>query len=247
MNANVVDLKAPAAALCKVLCAVLCAAVLAGCAVGPDYQRPAVAHAERYTESPAPESLSAGDTVPVQRLHADADLPAKWWEMFKSPALDELVRASLDNNPSIVAAQAALQAAEHNVKAQQAAYYPNASVSYAGSRQRIADSLASPASSGASYYTLHTLQLEVSYTPDVFGANRRQVESLQAQADNQRWQLEAAYLSLTSNVVVAVIEEAALREQIDAARRQVELQQRIVASYRRQLELGQVAQTDLIL
>lgn len=238
MKSNVVELK------CLQVCML---AALAGCAAGPDYQRPPLAKVDRFTEAPAPESFSAGEAAPLQHLKADADLPAQWWEMFKSPALDELVRASLANNPSIAAAQAALVAAEHNVKAQQAAYYPNANLSYAASRQRIPESLASPASSGASYYNLHTLQLELNYTPDVFGANRRQVESLQAQADNQRWQLEAAYLALTSNVVAAVIEEAALREQIRLAARQVEVQQLIVASYRRQLELGQVAQTDLIL
>ncbi|HEY1392935.1 MAG TPA: efflux transporter outer membrane subunit, partial [Methylibium sp.] len=107
------------------------------------------------------------------------------------------------------------------------------------------DTLASPASSGASVYNLHTLQLTVSYTPDVFGGNRRQVETLQAQADSQRWEAEATYLALTSNVTAAAVQEASLRGQIQATRELIDIQTEILKRFQRQYQLGQVALADV--
>ncbi len=50
--------------------------------------------------------------------------------------------------------------------------------------------------------------MTVSFAPDVFGGTRRSLESQAAQEEGQLWQLEAAYLTLTSNVVAAAIQEA---------------------------------------
>lgn len=224
---------------------VLSAAWLAGCTVGPDYVRPALPAAGAYTESPVPAVVDAGSGTAPQRLLTDIDLPASWWALFKSPALDELVRAGLQNNPTVAGAQAALRAAQENTRAQQGASYPSISVGYTGTRQRIPDPLASPASSNASLYNLHTAQLDVSYLPDVFGGNRRAVESLQAQADGLRWEAEATYLTLSANLVAAAIEEASLRAQIDATTRLIAIQQDVLSRYRRLEALGQVASADV--
>lgn len=113
------------------------------------------------------------------------------------------------------------------------------------SRQRIADTLASPAASGYDYYTLHTAQLDVSWAPDLFGGNRRQLEALRAQTDVQYFQLEAARLSLTSNVVVAAIQQAGLRAQIQGTRKIIAMQQATLDSFQRQLKLGQLAPADV--
>ena len=56
------------------------------------------------------------------------------------------------------------------------------------------------------YYSLYTTQLTVSYMPDVFGGTRRQVEALAATEEGQRFQLEAAYLTLTGNLVAAAVQ-----------------------------------------
>jgi NodT family efflux transporter outer membrane factor (OMF) lipoprotein len=220
-------------------------ALVTGCAVGPDYSRPALPAMDRYTEAPLAEIIDAGAGNPQQRLLADTDLSARWWELFKSAPLDELVRSSLANSPTVAGAQAALRVALENVRAQQGAYYPSANVGYTGSRQKIADPLASPASDNSYLYNLHTAQLTVSYTPDVFGANRRQVESLQAQADSQRWTAEATYLTLTANVVAAAVQEGSLRAQIDATRKLVAIQQDVLKRFGRLRELGQVSLADV--
>src|SRR5260370_28987817 len=103
-----------------------------------------------------------------------------------------------------------------------------------------------PASaSGNPYYRLYTGQLTVSYMPDVFGGTRRQVESLVATAEFQRFQLEATYLTLTSNVVAAAVQEASLRGQIAATDEIIKIETAALGILRKQLELGQVAGADV--
>ena len=229
--------------------------LLSGCAVGPDYVRPATPLPSAYVASAAMDvsvKKSSNDDIEknidknteIQKF-VQSELPAQWWELFQSPALSALVAASLKQNPNVEAAQAALRGAMENVYAQQGAWFPTVETSFLPTRQKIAGTLASPASSGASYYNLHTAQVSVSYTLDVFGGNRRQIESLQAQAEAQRFQLEASYLTLTSNVVMAAIQEAALRGQILATKEIIASQTQLMKMVQRQYELGQIAQTDV--
>ena len=227
--------------------AVALAAALAGCAAGPDYKRPVAPLPAAY----ATEANGAGPASPGiklgqgQQFVPARDIPLQWWKLFQSPALNQLVEASLKQNPNVDAAQAALRAAQENVAAQRGFFYPSVDAGFAPSRQKVAGTLASPASSGASYFNLYTAQVSVSYTADVFGANRRQVESLQAQADSQRFQLEATYLTLSANVVAAAIQEAALRGQIAATKEIIADQARLMRMFERQLELGQLAKADV--
>ncbi|HEX7690162.1 MAG TPA: efflux transporter outer membrane subunit [Burkholderiaceae bacterium] len=211
---------------------------LAGCAVGPDYHRP---------ESPAAAYLPAPVEAAMrdERQVVDADLPAQWWTLFHSPALDELVRGALARSPSVAAAQAALRQATELRRAQQASFFPTVDASYSASRQKVARPLASPLASNADLFNLSTAQLSVSYTPDLFGMNRRQVESLQAQEQAQRWNVEATYLTLSSNLVVAVITEASLHAQFEATTRQIALQSEVLARFRELERLGENSELDV--
>lgn len=219
------------------------ATLLAGCMVGPDFHRPAAPETDRYTAQPLPAAIGEGSGA--QRLVAGMDVPAQWWTLFRSPQLDALIRQSLKANPGLAAAQASLRQAQEGLAAGKGALYPAATADYNVTRQRIAGTLASPAASGYDYYTLHTAQLSVSWAPDLFGGNRRQLEALRAQTDVQRYQLEAARLSLTSNVVVAAIQQAGLRAQIEATQKIIANQQETLDSFQRQLKLGQLAQADV--
>ncbi|MDQ0036260.1 NodT family efflux transporter outer membrane factor (OMF) lipoprotein [Variovorax boronicumulans] len=220
-----------------------CIALLGGCAVGPDYVRPPLGLPSQYT--PAPATSTADEGVPLQRLSPDLDVPAQWWQAFRSEPLNALVTQSLAGNPGIEAADASLRVARENEAADRAAFWPTVALGYAPTRQRVASAVASPVSSNASLYTLHTAQVTVSYTPDVFGATRRQVEGSQAQTEVQRFQWLAARLSLSSNVVAAAITEASLRAQLDATRAIVDGQKDVLAAYRKQQALGQVAPADV--
>ena len=215
------------------------ALLLAGCAAGPDYRRPDLPVADHYVEPRDDARLrSAALVVP-------ADIPADWWALFGSPQLDALVRAGLANSPTVASAQAALRVAIENRRAQQGAWFPTAGVSYAATRQKIAAPVASPLASNAQLFTLDTAQLNVSWTPDLFGGNRRQVESLQAQADGQRWTVEATYLTLSSNLVVAAITASGLRAQIDATKTLVASQTDVLRRYRQLQSLGENSTLDV--
>src|SRR5581483_6885186 len=228
---------------------IACAALLLqSCTVGPDFVRPAAPDATRYTSEPlAPQTASAD--VPggeAQRIVEALDIPAQWWTLFQSLELDDLVEQALKANPNLQAAQASLRAAHELVYAQQGAFFPSVSANYSPSRAKTAASLASVPSSGAYLYSLHTAQVAVSFVPDVFGANRRQVESLEAQAEAQRFQLEAAYVTLATNIVTAAVQAGSLRDQITALERVIALQTDQLAIMQKQLALGEIAEAAVV-
>lgn len=215
----------------------------AGCAVGPDFQRPVAPQVQQYTRDVDANALShGGQTSPL----SGSVLPAKWWQAFDSEKLNRLVEQAFKDNPNIGVAQAALRQAHENTAAQFGAYFPLIQGAYSASRQKNAVGTISPTlTSGDALYTLHTAQVSVSYTPDVFGLNRRQVESLQAQEDVQGFQLEAAYQTLAANLVAAAIQEAALQAQLGAAQEVVHTDERALDVLNKQLALGYVSALDV--
>jgi NodT family efflux transporter outer membrane factor (OMF) lipoprotein len=221
----------------------LAAASLCSCAVGPNFKTPEAPKVSGYLAEPLPQQTVAD----AQQYVTGMDIPGQWWTLFHSQALDELVQQSLESNPTLQAAQATLRQANENVAAQRGVYFPSAQAEYDFSRNRDATGTLSPTlSSGAPLYNLHTAQVSVSYVFDFFGLERRQVESAQALADSQRYQLEAAYLTLTANVVTAAIEEASLRAQIEATQQIITSEREAVRILRHQYELGSIAQTDVM-
>jgi NodT family efflux transporter outer membrane factor (OMF) lipoprotein len=219
-----------------------------GCAAGPDFVRPAAPDVKSYTSEPLPARTASADIAggEAQRFRQDSDVPEQWWTLFRSPALNALIEKALQANPDLQAAEAALRQAQENVYAQQGAYYPGVQANFTPTRQKVANNLQSPLNSQQNLFNLHTAQVLVSYSPDVFGLNRRQVESLQAQADFQRFQLQAAHLTLSSNIVVAVVQEAALRGQIKATEALAGFEHEQLDLLQRQVELGATAESAVI-
>jgi len=221
---------------------------LAGCAVGPDFEQPAPPDVEGYTREPLIKQTSSAEVAggEAQRFVQDLDIPGQWWTLFHSEPLNTLIEQALRNNPSLPAAEAALRQAWENVYAEEGAFFPTAVVSFSPSRNKTATGITfTAASSGKPWFTLHTAQVVVTYAPDVFGGTRRAVESLMATAEFQRFQLEAAYLTLTSNVVAAAVLEASLRGQIAATQEIIKIQTGSLDILRKQLALGQVAGADV--
>ena len=124
-------------------------------------------------------------------------MPRNWWTLFGSAELNALVNEALRANPNVLAAQAALRQALENTAAQRGSYFPTVQAGFDASRNLNAIGVLAPnLASGTALYNLFTPQVTVSYVPDIFGANRRQVESLAAQAEASRYQLDATYLTL---------------------------------------------------
>jgi NodT family efflux transporter outer membrane factor (OMF) lipoprotein len=229
-------------------CAAALAAAGIGACVGPNFHRPAPPSVERYTEEPlAPATASAaGDGGAAQRFLTQQDVPRNWWTLFGSKELDALVEQALRNNPDVASAQAALRQAMENTAAQRGAYFPTLQASFDAQRQHNAVGVLAPTlASGTALFNLYTPQVAVTYVPDVFGANRRQVESLAAVAEATRFELDATYLTLTANVVTTAIQEAGLRAQIAGTERVIALERESLEVLRRQLKLGAVAEADV--
>lgn len=212
---------------------VLLQLLLPGCAVGPDFRPPPAPSVTRYTAQPPTTETE------------DQEPPADWWKSFGSSQIDDLVESALRANPTLQAARATLRQSLENVAAQRGLYFPSLQGSAEASRNRDAVQVLSPTlTSGAASYSLFTPQLTVTFVPDLLGGNRRQVEALQAKAEANRDQYEAAYLTLIANVVGAAIQDAGLRSQIAATREVIELHRASLEVMRRQLELGAIAESD---
>lgn len=174
-------------------------------------------------------------------------MPQEWWALFRSPALNAMIERSLSNNPSLQSAMATLRSARQMAYAQEGKYFPLVGANFNPTYTRTPGSITPVLNSNANPFALYTAQLEVSYTFDVWGLNRRTVESLKALADDQQFQVEAAYLALTSNVVVAAINEAALRGQIDAANELIAINTKMLVTLQTQLRAGYANRNDVAL
>ncbi len=232
----------------------LSAGVLAGlsaCAVGPNFKRPPPPTATGYGTAPAQGQTTTAEAAGgnAQQFVEGLDISSEWWTLFQSPKLNHLVDQALKANPNVGAAQAALRQAHELYSAQRTGFFPDIQGNFNGVRAKNAlGTIANPTSLPQTnpYYTLYTAQLTLSYSPDVFGATRRQVEIAKAQFDSSRFQLEAVYLTLSSNVVVTAVQEASLRGQIAATTRLLELQHRLTETVKRQRELGTASDLDVL-
>jgi NodT family efflux transporter outer membrane factor (OMF) lipoprotein len=225
----------------------LLVAALTAC-VGPNFHRPAPPSVEHFTAQtlPAETAAATGPGGAAQRFLSDSEVPRNWWKLFGCEPLNQQVAEALRANPDVLSAQAALRQALENTAAQRGSYFPQVQSSFDASRNRDATGVLSPnLTSGQAVYNLFTPQVTVSFVPDVFGANRRAVESAAAQAEASRYQLDATYLTLTANVVTATIQAAGLRDQIAATEHVVSLEGESLVVLKRELELGAVAEADV--
>jgi NodT family efflux transporter outer membrane factor (OMF) lipoprotein len=222
--------------------------LLAGCAVGPDFKRPAAPAVSDYTARPLATTVTTTNVAggEAQRFVKGSDISGDWWTLFHSKPLNELIELSLTNNPDLKAAQAALSVAKENVLAQLGVYYPSVAGSFSASRQKQSELIAPTPNANIFQYNLFTPQVSVSYSPDVFGLNRRTVESVKAQEQNVRFQIIAAYTTLTANVVVTAIQAGAVQAQIDATRQLIDLNSNMVQILQYQYTKGYAGRLDVV-
>jgi NodT family efflux transporter outer membrane factor (OMF) lipoprotein len=196
--------------------------MLSGCAVGPDFVRPAPPETDRYTREPRPEATVAADGQ-AQHFTPGASITADWWRLFKSAQLDAIVQKAIANNPTLQASEASLRQSQDNMRAGYGVFFPQIQAGLDVSRQQTAPLLQGSETPGT-IFNLVTLSGTISYALDVFGGARRTVESLRAQVDYQRYETEAAYLMLSANVVNTSIARAAYAAQIRATEQLIELE-----------------------
>jgi len=219
----------------------------AGCAVGPNFKKPPAPQVPGYTATP-PSTTTSTPNVPggeAQHFVDGRDIPGEWWSLFHSEQLSDLIERSLKANPDLKAAQAALVVARENTLAQRGAYYPSVSAGFSASHSKTSNVVSPFTASGSLYYSLYTPQVIVSFVPDVFGLNRRTVESLKAQEQQARFALAAAHITLSSNVAAAAIQEASLRAQTAATHELITINTDMLEILRNQFAKGYVSRLDV--
>jgi NodT family efflux transporter outer membrane factor (OMF) lipoprotein len=221
--------------------------LLASCAAGPDFHTPVPPKVSTYVSEPLPPTAATPGVAggEAQRLDPGADIPGDWWTLFHSRELNALIDEALKNNHDLKAAEAALTAAHETVLAQKGAFWPQVSASFDATRQKQAASLAPTPANNSQIFSLFTPQVSVGYAPDIFGLTRRTVEQGRAQEAASRFQMIAAHLTLTSNLVAAAVQDASLKTQVDAQRQLIEADARIVDIVKYQLAKGSASGLDL--
>ena len=225
------------------------AVLMSSCAVGPDFHTPEPPKATRYTSGQQPTVTvdAPGPSGAAQTFVLDRDIPGDWYSLFQSEPLDNLVRQALRDSPTLEAAKAALRSAQFTYQAERGALFlPQADGQLGATRERIPGAAFGNPAAPASTFTLFNATVNVSYRVDLFGASRRQLEELSAQSDYQRWQLEAADLTLTGNVVTTAVTIVSLKEQLVAVQDVVEKETELFQVVQRQFEAGGVSKADVL-
>jgi len=219
----------------------------AGCAVGPRFKKPAAPDVSGYTPAPISTTSSASNVGggEAQPLVEGLDIPGEWWTLFHSQPLDDLIERSLQANPNIKSAQAALLVARENMLAQRGAYYPGVTGGFSATRAKSSADLSPVTNTSALNYSLYTPEVSVSFVPDVFGLNRRTVESFEAQEQQARFALAATHITLSANVATGAIQEASLRGQIDATRELIDINTKMLQILRQQYARGYADELDV--
>ena len=183
----------------------------------------------------------------AQRFVDGGDIPVQWWKLFHSEALDQLIRRALADSPTLAAAEAALRRAHEDLRARMGTVvYPSLDGSFSASRQKTTAAAYGLPEELGSTFSLYNASVSVSYVLDVFGKGRRELEALRAQVDYQRFLLEGAHLTLTSNIATAAIKEASLRAQIRANEEIVAAETKQLEMVERQSVLGGASHADVL-
>lgn len=230
----------------------LLSGMLVSCMVGPDFRSPHGPQEDTYTEDPKPLNTihikNLGQAGRTQHFLYCKDIPGLWWYLFQSPELNELIEQGLAHNSTVAAAKAALLQAQENWYAQVGStLLPNFSGAFMGERLLPNNAnLGAPGGLVNNPFNLFNASINVSYTLDVFGGLRRQIEALGAQVNFQQFQLEAAYLTLTANIVTTAIAIASLRDQIKATHQIIYIQKENLRILEKQYALGGISLTNVL-
>jgi NodT family efflux transporter outer membrane factor (OMF) lipoprotein len=232
------------------LIAVLVAGLpIVGCtAVGPDFNEPAAPGVTTYNQQAATKTTAAPDVAlgGAQQFVVGKAVPSAWWQSFHSDKLNALVEQALTASPSLTAAQATLRQAQQLYAAQSGATrYPVVSAKLGVQRQKSNNS-AIGMDGGERIYDLYNAGVNVTYTFDLFGGNKRSLEAYAAQADYQQYQFQGARMTLVANVVTTAMLQAQYDAQIAATEAIIASQQHQLDIAQQRFKLGAINQSDVL-
>ncbi len=208
---------------------------VSGCAVGPKFVPPAPPDTQAYSPP----------TVPVPMQAVPGEVPQRWWTAYNSPRLNALVDMALASNSDLKVAEATLRQAREQSRAASAALLPTIDASVQTERSKSSQYLSPVLNQEAFLFNLQTAQVSINYPLDLFGGNRRRIESTRAAGEAQFFRTAAARLTLTTNVVQAALQEASLRQQLAAAKRAAGFNASSLTLFQRRQQLGAVGLADV--
>ena len=210
--------------------------LLCSCTAGPNFVRPTPPTIQDYDKSQSANTNLIKPDI-AKQPNIGADIPGQWWLIFKSPALDQTLRLAIKDNANLSAANATLAAAREAVIVARSGFLPKLGATAGGERA---------GGNNLSGSTTYSTGLTASYTFDAFGATSRLVEQQQSLADYQRYQLAAAYLTLTSNVIIEALTIASTRVQISTTLDLIANDQKNLDLTQREYDAGAAARTDVL-
>ncbi|HMG86968.1 MAG TPA: efflux transporter outer membrane subunit [Terracidiphilus sp.] len=211
-------------------------ALLAGCKVGPNYQRPDTLAPPDYKEGGSagavvpPTNPAGGTWKPASP--SDGMLRGKWWEAYQDPQLNALEEQIAPQNQNLRAASEAYLSARDQVRVARADFYPTLSVTPAASRDQVSSHRPLIVNSTQTAYSDFQLEGQASWEPDLWGRVRRNVEAAHENAQASAADLANVDLSLHAELALDYFE---LRGLDSDAR----LLTKAVSDFQNQLDLNQ--------
>ena len=221
------------------------AATVSACAVGPNFERPAAPTSTRYSVEQEPAPALAGTDVIAQQVELGGNLPANWWTLFKNDALNQLIGDALANNRSLAAAQATVKQAQALAEARTGALYPDFDLTASSGREKYGAQFLGPFPAPPPF-TYYAFGAAVSYTLDYVGGTRRSIEQQRALTEYQRYQLAAARLTVASNIVMRVLQIAAIEAEIHTIEELLVDDRRNVEMVQAAFSAGSVSRVDVL-
>jgi NodT family efflux transporter outer membrane factor (OMF) lipoprotein len=222
------------------------AVALSACtAFGPTRSPPKMPTPEHYSVGDPGTQLPTADGI-AQTLASGTHPVPEWWKAYGSDELNQLVEEGLKNSSSLAAAQSTLKAAREELRSQIGnSLLPSVDVGFDPSRQR-ALGIPIPNQPQTYLYNVYAAEVQTSYTLDFFGAAFLADRALASQIKQQAFQLEATRRALAANIVTAVINTAALNEEVEATSRLVELGEQRARQVSARYELGSASKEEML-
>jgi NodT family efflux transporter outer membrane factor (OMF) lipoprotein len=218
----------------------LASLLAAGCTVGPDFVRPKAPQVGYVHATPAP--------TPARTLTPGAGVADDWYQLFHSPALDQLVRSALAANPDLESARHGLMAAQFELRAVAGTQLPQVDLTGGAGRSHI---------NGSAFYgpvnaidvtgNRFALGPALAYNLDPFGGTRRQVEAQGAATAVVRAQVLNTYVTLVDQVVITAFDYAAAGAQIEVTEALVQELQSQYDLTRTLENAGKITRSDTLL
>jgi outer membrane protein, multidrug efflux system len=213
------------------ICA-LVALALAGCMVGPNYERPAPTLPAAYPDPVAEDAVTT-----------ELALPADWWTLYGDPTLDQLVTAALRDNLDVALAVARIEEADAILREANAALFPEIDLGGVAARSRSSGAVTTPVPIRLTNDI--RVGLSTSFEIDFWGRLRRLVESARAQTLATHYAKDVVTLSLAGLTTQAYFSLRALDAQIAATRETLKTRDDYYAIVQRRVEGGLASDLDL--